>query len=571
MSVDPIDYAVIISGLGGIVREMQNSIYRTGYSTAIRESQDASCAILTADGRVMGQFDAVAAHLGAYPAILKGLLDRYALSDMQPGDTFIMNQPYMGGNAHVPDMATATPVFYDGSVVAFCANIAHKSDLGAMVPGGGSAQATEIYHEGILFPPVKYVARGQVVRQVEEILKANSRTPDLVLGDLNGQVGAARIGVRQLVALIDRYGLDKLQATADELFDRTERRVRMELESWADGVAEADGYLDNDGIMLDRPIYIHVRIHKHGGAIAFDFSKTQEQSGGAVNIRPPLVRACCSYALVALIDPTLPNNAGLARVIETRFRDGTVLNPTFPAAVNIYMYTLLLTTEVIFKALGRFVPERVAAAWGTGAGMTIAHKQTRTGQSYVQYELFGSGTGGRRGRDGITGVQAHLSNCRVTPIEILESEFPIRVERFELVRDSGGPGQWRGGLGYLRQYRLLGEQGIWSIRSDRHDYRPWGIRGGLDGGCGRHLVGPDTPDERRVPARYGGHRMRQGDTIRLETAGGGGYGDPRARDPEAVLRDVRNGYVSPHSAERDYGVALEHTSDGYQLATAARG
>ena len=560
MTVDPIDYAVIVSGLAGIVREMQNSIYRTGYSTAIRESQDASCAILTSDGRVMGQFDAVAAHLGAYPAILRGLLDRYDLSEMEPGDTFIMNQPYESGNAHVPDMATATPVFYAGKVVAFCANIAHKSDLGAMVPGGGSAQATEIYHEGILFPPLKYLTAGTVVRQVEEILRANSRTPELVLGDLNGQVGAARIGVRQLVALIDRYKLETVQATAEELFNRTERRVRIELERWPDGVAEADGYLDNDGIRLDQPIYIHVRVEKRGGSISFDFSKTQEQSGGAINIRPPLVRACCSYALVALIDPTLPNNAGLARVVETHFREGTVLNPTFPAAVNIYMYTLLLTTEVIMRALGQFVPERVTAAWGTGAGMTIAHRQTRTGQSYVQYELFGSGTGGRQGRDGITGVQAHLSNCRVTPIEILESEFPIRVERFELVPDSGGPGEFRGGLGYLRQYRLLGEQGTWSIRSDRHDYQPWGIRGGLPGRSGRHLVGPETSDEKQVPARYGGHRLKQDDTIRVETAGGGGYGDPRKRDRERVLTDVRNGYVSRESAERDYGVTIDQTA-----------
>jgi N-methylhydantoinase B len=566
-TVDPIDFSVIVSSLGGIVREMNNSIYRTGYSTAIRESQDASCGILTVDGRLLGQFAAVPAHMGAYPAILRGLLDRYRLDEMEPGDTFIMNQPYMGGNAHVPDMATASPVFYQGKIVAFCANIAHKSDLGAMVPGGGSAQATEIYHEGTLFPPIKYVAAGKVVRQVEEILRANSRTPDLVIGDLNGQVGAARIGVRQLVALIDRYGLDTVLATAEELFDRTERRVRMELESWPDGVAEAEGFLDNDGIRLDLPIRIHVRIEKRGGTILFDFSGSQEQSGGAVNIRPPLVKACCYYALIGLIDPSMPNNDGLQRVVETRFREGTVLNPTFPAAVNIYMYTLLMTTEVILKALSQFVPDRISAAWGTGAGMTIAHRQTRTGQSYVQYELFGSGSGGRAGKDGNTGVHIHLSNCRVTPVEILEAEFPVRVERFDLVQDSGGPGQWRGGLGFQRQYRLLGEQATWSIRSDRHDYEPWGIREGLGGKPGRHLVAPDTAEEKQVPARYGGHRMKQADAVRLETAGGGGYGNPRERNPELVLADVRNGYVSIESAERDYGVRIQATPNGdYQIA-----
>lgn len=569
--IDPIDYAVVVSSFSGIVREMQNSVYRTGYSTAIRESQDASCGILTRDGRLMGQHTVIATHMGAFPASVRGMLQMYDLSDFRPGDTFIMNHPYLGGNAHVPDMAVVTPVFYRDELVAFCANIAHKTDLGAMVPGGGSAQATELYHEGLILPPVKYISEGRVVRQVEEVLKANSRTPDLVIGDLNGQVGANRIGVRRLVALMDKYGKDTVLNAAEELFNRTERRVRMELEQWPDGVAEAEAYLDNDGIRLDQPVYLHVRVEKRGGSIHFDFSRCQEQSGGAINIRPPLVRACCYYALVGLTDPTLPNNEGLARVVQTTFREGTVLNPTFPAAANIYVYTLLLTTEIVLKALGHFVPERVTAAWGTGGGMTIAHGQGRAGQTYVQYELFGSGSGGRAGKDGISGVQPHVVNCRITPVEILESEFPIRVERFELIPDSGGPGQWRGGLGYLREYRLLGQEAIWSVRSDRHVYRPWGIRGGLDGRPGRHLVQPGTPAERQVPARYGGHRMRYGDTIRIETAGGGGYGDPHHRDPEKVLSDVRNGYVSVEAAWRDYGVRICQRDGHYYLEGGSTG
>lgn len=556
--VDPVDYSVIVSSVAGIVREMQNSIYRTGYSTAIRESQDASCAILTSDGRSMGQYTTIPTHLGAYPATVQGLLDMYTLADMRPGDVFITNHPYLGGSAHVPDMAVITPVFHGNQVVAFCANMAHKSDLGAIVPGGGSAQATEIYHEGILFPPLKYFSEGKLVRQVQEILRANSRTPDLVLGDLHGQIGANRLGVDRMIALMDKYGEQTVLNTAEELFDRTERRVRMELERWPDGEAEAETYMDNDGIRLDEPIYIHVRVQKQGSSIHFDFSKTQEQSGGAINIRPPLVRACCYYSLIGLIDPTLPNNEGLARVVETTFREGTVLNPTFPAAVNIYLYTLLMSTEVLLKAMGRLAPQRVMAACGSGAGMTVAHQNTRTLQSYVQYELFGSGAGARPGKDGNSGIMVHVNNCRITPIEMLESEFPIRVERFELTRDSGGPGKWRGGLGFTREYRLLGEGGIWSIRSDRHVFRPWGIYGGGDGAPGRHLLQPGTADERQVPARYGSHRLSQNDRFLVETAGGGGYGSPHERDPQAVLSDVRNGYVSLEAAEREYGVCVEH-------------
>ena len=552
--VDPVEYSVVTNSLTGIVREMQNSIFRTGYSTAIRESLDASCGILTTDGRLVGQYSVIATHMGAFPACVSGLLRRVPLEAMEPGDAYVMNHPYLAGNAHVPDMAVVTPVFDGQDVVAFCANLAHKSDLGAIVPGGGSAQATEVYHEGLLLPPLAFVKRGQVVDQVEQILAANSRTPDLVLGDLNGQVGANRLGVQRLQALMDKHGRDTVLAVAEELFDRTERRVRLELERWPDGEAEAEAFLDNDGIRLDQPVRLHVRVSKRSGKLAFDFSGSQDQSGGAINIRPPLVRACCYYALVGLIDPTLPNNEGLARVVETTFREGTVLNPRFPAAVNIYMYTLLLTTEVVLKALGHFVPQRVMAACGTGAGMTIAHRDPRTGESQVQYELFGSGTGGRLGKDGVAGVQVHVSNWRVTPIEIVESEFPVRVARFELVEDSGGAGEWRGGLGYLREYCLLGAEALWSVRSDRHVYRPWGVLGGADGAPGRHMIQVGTPHERQVPSRFGGHPMRGGDRVIVQTNGGGGYGDPRRRDRERVRQDVHNGYVSAAAAAELYGL-----------------
>jgi N-methylhydantoinase B len=556
-TVDPVEYSVVTNSLTGIVREMQNSIFRTGYSTAIRESLDASCGILTADGRLVGQYAVLATHMGAFPACVAGLLACVSVREMEPGDAYVMNHPYLAGNAHVPDMAVVTPVFDGADVVAFCANLAHKSDLGAIVPGGGSAQATEVYHEGLLLPPLAYVKRGEVVPQVEAILAANSRTPELVLGDLNGQLGANRLGAQRFGALLDKHGRETVLDVAEELFDRTERRVRMELQRWPDGAAEAEAYLDNDGIRLDQPVHLHVRVEKRAGQISFDFSRTQDQSGGAINIRPPLVRACCYYALVGLIDPTLPNNDGLARTVTTLFREGTVLNPRFPAAVNIYMYTLLLTTEIVLKALGQFVPRRVMAACGTGAGMTIAHRDRRSGASLVQYELFGSGTGARLGKDGVTGVQVHVSNCRVTPIEIVESEFPVRVERFELVQDSGGAGQWRGGLGYRREYRLLGDEAVWSVRADRHVYSPWGVLGGADGLPGRHEVQLGMPDERQVPSRYGGHRLRRGDTVVVQTNGGGGYGDPRRRDPERVREDVRNGYVTASAARQVYGVPCD--------------
>jgi N-methylhydantoinase B len=567
--VDPITLQVIQARLAGIVQEMQNSLFRTGYSTIIRESQDASCAILNKQGEVVAQHVVLPLHMGAFPACAAAILKTFAPSEIDEGDAFITNHPYLGGSPHASDMAVLTPIFYRGEWVGFAADMAHKSDIGGTVPGSGSGNAREIYQEGLHLPPVKFMSRLRPVKEIEALIAANSRTPALVIGDLRGQVGAARLGERRMAELMERYGKETVIDSTELLSSYTENRLRQAIASWPDGESEGESFVDHDGIDLTRPIKIHVKVKKTDDRLYFDFTGSSDQTQGPANIRPPLVRAACAYCLVALVDRFLPVNQGLARVIEATFRDGSVVDPRFPAAVNTYMPTALTVTEAVLRALAPFVPEkRIAGGSGSAAlvlggstGLTTLSPSTGgraagSDRAYVHYEIFSGGTGARSGKDGVSATAFHLSNCKTAPIEIIESEFPTRVERFEMIADSGGAGRWRGGLGFARDYRILADEVRFSMRTDKHAIEPFGSDGGLAGGKGACIVNPGAKDEKRLPSRFGDYRLKRNDLLRVERPGGGGLGDPLERPAQNVLDDVRQGYVSVEHARADYAVAV---------------
>jgi N-methylhydantoinase B len=557
MAVDPITLQVMHARLAGIVQEMQNSLFRTGYSTIIRESQDASCAILNTAGEVVAQHVVLPLHMGAFPACAAAILKAYPTDEIREGDAFIINHPYMGGSPHAPDMGVLTPIFYAGDWVGFAANMAHKSDIGGTVPGSGSGNAREIFQEGVHLPPVKFMSQLRPVKEIEAMITANSRTPALVIGDLRGQVGAARLGERRIAELMERYGKETVHESTRLLSVYTENRVRQTLASWPNGESEGESFVDHDGIDLDRPIRVHVKIEKKGERIHFDFGGCSDQTTGPANIRPPLVRAACAYCLVALVDPFLPINQGLARVIEATFREGSVLNPRFPGAVNTYMPTALTVTEAIFKALAPLVPAQRITGGSGSAALVLGGRDARSNRSYVHYEIFSGGTGARSGKDGVSATAFHLSNCKTAPVEIIESEFPTRVECFEMITDSGGAGRWRGGLGFVRDYRILTDEVRFSMRTDKHSIEPWGSEGGNSGGKGACIVNPQAKDEKRLPSRFGDHRLSKGDLLRVERPGGGGLGDPLERPVEYVFEDVRQGYVSTERARSDYAVVVE--------------
>jgi N-methylhydantoinase B len=549
--LDPITAQVIQNRLSGIVQEMQTNIFRTGYSTIVRESQDASCMILDANGDVVGEHVILPLHIAALPEVVRAIYKAYG-DRIYPGDAFITNHPYISGVTHSIDMAVAVPVFVGERLLAFCTSIAHKSDLGGMVPGTGSGNARELFQEGIQYPPVKFTDRGQVIPEVEAILRANSRTPDVILGDIRGQVGTARLGEERLLDMVTRYGLETVLDTFADLQDKTEKRVRRVVSGWKDGVFEAEAWVDNDGIQLDRPILYHVRIEKTGDRILFDFSESADQTLGPLNVRPPLVRGCCYYAMVAMIDPELANNGGLARVVETRFRRGSVLDPVFPAPTNTYMASATAVTEAVLQAMNGLIPKKKVAGMGGVGGMVIGG-QRQDGSSYVQYELIGAAYGARSGKDGASGVSVLLDNAKTAPIEVIETEFPARVRRFELITDSGGAGEYRGGLAARREYDILAPKAQLTLRGGKHTQQPFGADGGKPGRLGVCIINPGQENEQSLPSRFGGVALQKGDVLLIEKAGGGGLGLPKNRNWNALVEDVLDGYVSFEAAVSDYG------------------
>src|SRR5215472_6170002 len=321
-TIDAVDLEVIKASLSGIVQEMQNSLFRTGFSTIVRESQDASCALMNANGDVVAQHVVLPLHIGAFPACCAAVLKEFG-SDITAGDAYLINDPYAGGSPHAPDIAVITPVLRGAKLIGFCGSIAHKSDIGGPVPGSCSGQAREVFNEGLQLPAVRYQRGPAPNRDLERIIAANSRTPELVLGDIRGQLGADRLGERRLLDLIGKYGDEKILGSFAEILAASERKVRAAVAEWPDGRFEAERFIDDDGITLNRPVRIHVAVEKRGDAIHFDFAASADQTQGPANIRPPLVSAAIAYCLISMIDPQTYVSSGLLRGFTFDAREGS--------------------------------------------------------------------------------------------------------------------------------------------------------------------------------------------------------------------------------------------------------
>jgi N-methylhydantoinase B len=569
--IDAVDLEVVKASLSGIVQEMQNSLFRTGYSTIVRESQDASCALMNAAGEVVAQHVVLPLHIGAFPACCGAVIKEFG-DGIAEGDAFLINHPYQGGSPHAPDMAVLSPVFCAGELIGFCGSIAHKSDIGGPVPGSCSGQARETFNEGLHLPAVRYQRGFAPSRDIERIIAANSRTPELVLGDIRGQLGADRLGEKRLGELIAKYGRDKILACWERLFALSEQRLRATFAEWKDGRFEAERFVDDDGIELNTPVRIHVVVEKRGDRLHLDFSGSADQTKGPANVRPPLVQAACGYCLISLIDPAMYVCQGLLKAFTITAREASVLNPRFPAPVNTYNPTVHALVDAVYDALSNIVPDKVRADGSGSRSIILGGRDASTGRGYVQYEIIAGGAGARAAKDGASGITVNQSNAMIAPVEIIESEFPTRLLRFDLIRDSGGAGRFRGGLGIRREYLNL-EDARFSIRSMKHVIPPNGCAGGGTGRPGDIWINPGSADAKRLPTRYADYPLRKGDVFCLDTPGGGGHGNPLEREPQRVLDDLREGAVSPAAAERDYGVVLKPDGEDWTIdaaATAAR-
>jgi N-methylhydantoinase B len=447
-------------------------------------------------------------------------------------------------------MAFVAPVFADGEIVAFAGSIAHKADVGGAVPGSTSANATEIYHEGLLLPPIKIADSGIAQTDIERIILANSRQPTLVKGDIHAQIAVTQMGAARVRELCGRFGARTVTDAFAAILKGAADELRAAIAKLPEGESSAEGLLDSDGVVVDKPIKLGVTISIKDGIASFDFSNSDSQARGPVNLRPSLVEACVFYSLIGCLGPDLHFNDGMRDVVRIVLKPHTVLNADPPGSVSNYQVVNLKLVDVILEALAHFNPKRALANSGSSSVISVAWSKGRPGQATLQYEIMGAAYGGGPDHDGTTATATHLSNLHIAPIEILESEFPCRITRFQLVPDSGGAGQWRGGLSLQREYEIL-EDATVIRRFDKARFPPRGLASGKEGVGGRFVTGLGTAHERETPP--GRYEMRAGDRFLLQSAGGGGYGDPGKRDSAALARDVAEGYVSEGAAKKDYG------------------
>jgi len=553
MKLDPITTEVIISRIRETTAAMAHALFHSGYSPILRESQDGTAGLTDAKGRVIMVGGGLQYHSLLYTRAVEHVCQRYPVAQMRDGDSFISNDPYKVGNSHVPDMVVITPIFHDGRIIGFGASVAHKADVGGLVPGSSGAMSREIFHDGILLPAVRYWTKDGVNPEVEAILRNNSRVPDSVIGDLRGQVGSTRLGAERLCALFDEYGSETVAAAMESLLARTAARVRGEFAQWPDGENSAEALLDHDGADRSKPVRIKVTARKAGDRLTLDFSGTDPQAKGPVNTPAPTAQAVSLLAVIAASDPTIPMNSGVLDAVDFVMPPGTLVNPQFPATVNHYFPTSHVVYTCVLAALGKFNPARAVAPAGFGTGaIAIGYTKGRAGKPTVQYELMVTSLGGTSSHDGTSIVLPMNHFTPGTPVEIVETEYPVVVQRYDIWRDSAGPGRNRGGIGHVREYRLLVDC-ILTARTSNHRRGAWGLNGGEEPPLSRTIINPDTPqaeemdcmETRQVPA---------GTVVRLEQTGGGGYGDPRERPRDLVREDIENGYVSPEAAATRFGL-----------------
>lgn len=540
----------------GAAEEMGITLIRTAYSPNIKERRDASAAVFDPDGQVIAQAAHIPMHLSSMMELPRVLLDAYPRASWRPGDMFIANDPYVGAGSHLNDIAILAPVFVDGRLIGFVANTAHHADVGGRVPGSESGDSTSIFQDGVRLPVARIVSRGHVDDGLLRTILLNSRTPEERIGDLNAQLAANRAGAQRLQAICRQYGPDLLRQSMREILDYTERRTRQGIGKMPDGIFEGEGFCDDDGLSA-RPVRLRVAVHVRGDEIVLDFSGSDPQVPGAKNVPTVSLLATVYYVLKAVIDPDIPPNAGYYRAITVRAPSGSVLNPVPPAAVAARFTTCQKVADVILSAFARSVPERVVAHCHGGTLAIYSGVNPRNGEFFVDYEVYAGGSGARATKDGMDGIANHTTNTSNLPIEALESEFPLLVDRYELVPDSGGPGKFRGGLSIVREVRGLGRDltvGGWGCD---HRIPARGLFGGGEGVPGGfHLVGADGEVRQTVRSTVPAVSLRAGDWLRICTSGGGGFGDPLERDPALVSRDLLAGKISPPAAESIYGVVL---------------
>ncbi len=551
--IDPITLEVVKHALASTADEMALVIMRSAYSPVVRDTMDYSTALCDRDGRVVAQGLTLAVQLGTFPSVMRYVLEEYGTSAL-PGDVYIANDPYGCGGQHLPDLYVIKPIFVSGELEGYAATMAHHSDVGGIAPGSIAVHATEIYQEGLRIPLSKLVAAGVENETLFRLLAANTRQPVHVLGDVRAQLAACRVGERGLAALLERYG-GAARRYMDELQRVAERMMRAELALLPDGVHTFTDYID--GVGADPvPIPICVRVELRGDEVLIDFDGTSPQVEASVNCPVGMVRAACYCAIRGIVGGEIPNCEGYMAPIRIDAPAGTVVNPVLPAACGARGVIGYRVYDAIMGALAPLVPDRVLAAGEGGPTLIAWGGYDDERKAFGTTEVLVGTWGARLRRDGLEGVSNPLANLGNQPVELLEAELPLRIERYGVVPDSGGAGRQRGGLAYVREYRVLARKATLTIRTDRRDHPPYGLEGGEAGAPSSNVV-VSGGVAREVPTMpMEALTLEQGDTFTHVSAGGGGFGAPFERDPAAVLADVLDDKVSIAAARGSYGVVI---------------
>jgi N-methylhydantoinase B len=551
--IDPITLEVIKNALSSVADEMALVLMRSAYSPVVRDSMDYSTALCDGQGRVVAQGLTLAVQLGAFPDAMEQLFRRWG-GRMQDGDVFIMNDPYGGGGQHLPDLYVVKPIFHEGNIEGYACTMAHHSDVGGLAPGSTAIHATDIYQEGLRLPWLKLYVHGEPDVAMFSVIEKNTRQPVQVLGDLRAQVAACAVAERGLSGLLARYGAARLRPCFDAIMDQAERMMRGFISEIPDGTYRAVDWIDGFGEKPE-PLRIEVCVTVSGDSIEVDFEGTALQVPAAINCPIAMVRSAAYCAIRCVTSPAIPNCDGYMRPVRIRAPRGTILNPNEPAACAARGVMGYRVFDVIMAALAQVVPDRVIAA-GEGGPTLFSCGGWHQGRPFVLTEVMVGTWGARASRDGVEGISNPAANLSNQPIELIEAELPLEIVRYGMVEDSGGAGCQRGGLAYVREFRLLADQAVFTTRADRRDHPPYGLGGGRAGAGSVNVIVRDGGEVSLPTMPMEALNWRSGEVFRHISAGGGGYGDPLSRDPKAVLEDVLDNKVSLHAARDLYGVVI---------------
>ncbi|MDQ3645988.1 MAG: hydantoinase B/oxoprolinase family protein [Actinomycetota bacterium] len=525
---------------------MGTALIRASYSTNVKERRDCSTILFDAQGRTLVQAEHIPIHLGSLMGIVEEVLHRHPIDTLDPADMFIGNDAYTGGGTHLPDIVVLSPIFVNDRPVAFAANLAHHADF---VDRGHE----HIFQEGLRIPPVKIYDGGELRHDVLEFVQLNCQVPQERLGDLRAQFAANHLGVRRFQALCAKYGVETILAAGGALLDYAERQTRAGIRRIPDGRYSFEDRFDSEELG-DEELVLRVDVEVRDDEITLDFRDNPPQTRTGLNMVRTALLATCYYAVKIVADPTILPNAGTYRPIHVEATPGTILDCSPPAAVNSRTQTAQRVVDLILGALAQASPEHViAACTGSNTAITFSGIDPRTERYYSYLETIGGGFGARAAKDGLDGVQTHVTNTSNLPVESLEDEYPLLVERYELAPDSGGAGRWRGGLAIRRDIRVIDHEAAFEVSTSRRLSAPWGLFGGHEGGRARVMI-----DGQPIDSGTRGHtRLQSGQVVSVVTGGSGGYGDPRKRDRTLIKRDLSDAKLSPDQAHEAYGYELQ--------------